>query len=456
MSDTKIVTRFAPSPTGLLHVGSVRTMLFNYLFAKKHGGKFILRIEDTDKERSKKEHEEYIYESMKWLDIEADETYVQSERTDIYINYIDKLIAEGKAYVSKEKNEETGVERELIRFRNPKTKVTFNDIIRGDISFETEELGDFIIARTRTEPLYHFVVVVDDFEMGVTHVIRGEDHISNTPRQILIQEAIGAPRPAYAHLPLILAEDRSKLSKRKHGELVATLHYRDNGYIADAFVNFLCLLGWNPGTDQEHFTREDLIDQFTLERINKAGAIFDVTKLRHVNKEHMLKLTPTVLEHTLRSWIEKGSMVRGMTIASDQYAPIAAILKDRISVFGDVVEEFSSGEFDFLMSDDSCPAYKLDPASIPWKKSTPEKAVEHLRFAESALGELPDGAFTAEHVKSTLWPYAEEHGKGDVLWPIRYSLSGKQSSPDPITLITLLGKTETLKRIRNAITKLGA
>ena len=203
----KIITRFPPSPTGNFHVGSARTALFNFLFARKNNGKFILRIEDTDKARSKKEFEDDIFESLEWLGLKYDEFYRQSDRGKIYRTYIEKILDDGSIYEDEDK---------IIRFKNPNKKVKFNDLVRGEIEFDTTELKDFIIAKSVDEPLYHLAVVIDDFESNITHVIRGEDHISNTPRQILIQEAIGAPRPIYAHLPLILAPDRSKLSKRKH------------------------------------------------------------------------------------------------------------------------------------------------------------------------------------------------------------------------------------------------
>ncbi|MDO8424222.1 MAG: glutamate--tRNA ligase family protein, partial [bacterium] len=268
-----MITRFPPSPTGPLHIGNARTALFNYLFARKNGGKFIVRIEDTDTERSRKEYELNMLECLKWLGIEREgELWHQSERTEIYKKYLHRLIDEGRAYLSEEKE---GENREVVRFKNPGEKVSFDDLVRGAVEFDTAELKDFIIARNINEPVYHLAVVVDDAEAGVTHVIRGEDHISNTPRQILIQEALGFPRPLYAHLPLILAPDKSKLSKRKHGESVSLEYYRNKGYLPEAMVNYLALLGWNPGTEQEIFTMEELIEQFDLSKIQKGGAIFD-------------------------------------------------------------------------------------------------------------------------------------------------------------------------------------
>jgi len=273
----QVIVRMAPSPTGKFHVGSARTALYNFLFARKNDGKFILRIEDTDKERSKKEFEDDILEGLEWLGLKYDELYRQSERGEVYKSYVEKMLSQDLVYESDDK---------VIRFRNPNKKIKFNDLVRGEIEFDTTELKDFVIARSVDEPLYHLAVVIDDFESGITHVIRGEDHISNTPRQILIQEAIGAPRPLYAHLPLILAQDRSKLSKRKHGESVSLDYYREKGISPAAVINYLALLGWNPGTEQEIFTLEELIKVFDLSRVHKGGAIFDEKKLAWVNRKH--------------------------------------------------------------------------------------------------------------------------------------------------------------------------
>lgn len=286
-----VVTRFPPSPTGNLHIGGARTALFNYIFAKQTGGQFILRIEDTDKERSKPEYEQEIRDGLLWLGIIPDASYRQSERTDIYQKHLDTLIKSGAAYVSREKKKEGEGEVAVVRFKNSNKHITFQDIVRGEVSFDTTELKDFVIARSVSEPLYHLAVVVDDFEMGVTHIIRGEDHISNTPRQILIQGALGAPRPLYAHIPLILAQDRSKLSKRKHGEAVSLAHYRAQGILPEAMVNFLALLGWHPSASDasEVLSFDDLVAQFQLERVQKGGAVLDANKLNWLNRQYLKK-----------------------------------------------------------------------------------------------------------------------------------------------------------------------
>ena len=386
----KVITRFPPSPTGPFHIGNVRTALFNYLFAKNHGGDFILRIEDTDKARSKDEYEKGILGGLEWLGLKWDNKPTrQSERTKVYKKYLEKLIEEDKAYVSVETE---GENKEVIRFRNPNKQVSFNDLVRGEVKFNTTELGDFIIAKNVNEPLYHLAVVIDDFESGVTHVIRGEDHISNTPRQILILEAIGGERPIYAHLPLILASDRSKLSKRKHGESVSLDYYKQKGYLPQAILNYLSLLGWNPGTDKEIFTLDELVKDFDVSKIQKGGAIFDEKKLDWVNKEH-IKLLP--------------QKERELLLTKDfDLKAVPKPLKEKIC----------------------------------WKETSKEETLRHLLKVKEIISEEGD-----------LMMYATEAGKGNVLWPLRYALSGQETSPDPFTLISVLGKDESIKRIEKAI-----
>ena len=313
----KVITRFPPSPTGNLHVGGARTALFNYLYAKQHGGSFLVRIEDTDKERSQKEYEDEILDGLKWLGIAWDNTdlWRSSERTEVYTGYLQKLLGADAAYISREPKRITNTTTpsdsrvgdpssteegmvEVVRFRNPNKRVGWKDLIRGDVSFDTTELKDFVIARSIIEPLYHLAVVVDDFEMGVTHIIRGEDHISNTARQMLIQEALGAQTPLYAHLPLVLAADRSKLSKRKHAELSSLSHYRAEGILPEAMVNFLALLGWHPSESDasEVLSFSDLVREFRLERVQKGGAVFDQNKLNWLNRQYLkLKRSPKSL-----------------------------------------------------------------------------------------------------------------------------------------------------------------
>ena len=463
-SQKSVVTRFPPSPTGFLHIGRARTALFNSLFAKQNGGRMIFRVEDTDKERSKKEFEQNIIDCLKWLGIGYDEgPYRQSERGDRYISYLQKLIDTGHAYISKEAPKEAPEDAanaadtadgstqrsEVIRFKNPNKTITFTDLIRGEISFDTTDLKDFVIAKSLTKPLYHLAVVVDDHEMGVTHVIRGEDGISNTPRQILIQEAIGASRPIYAHIPLILAPDKSKLSGR-HGA-VAVTDYRKEGYLPEAVINFLALLGWNPGTDQEIFSMDELIAAFDLAKVQKSGAVFNIDKLTWFNRQYILKLSDADL-----SAHAAGFLPEWLSVSSPTFKRLMPVIKDKISTFGEIASLFGpDGELRFMKGAPEYPAEML-----LWKKE-PDKAaaLTHLQECRALIERLSDGAgsdatsFTAEAVKASVWPYAEAHGKGNVLWPLRVALTGQERSPDPFVSAALLGREESLKRIDAALTR---
>lgn len=440
-----VVTRFAPSPTGRFHVGGIRSALYNYLFARKHGGTFILRSEDTDPVRSKKEFEDYFIEVFAWLGLEYDQFYRQSERTDIYKRYLERLIAEDKAYISKEEQKKEGDRAEVIRFRNPNTRVTFHDEVLGDISFDTTELGDFVIARDLESPIYHFTVVVDDFEMGVTHVIRGQEHVSNTPRQILIQEAIGAPRPVYAHASVILNEERAKLSKRDP-TVRPTLEYRDEGYLPAALLNFMALLGWNPGTTQEIFTIDELIREFSLERMQKPGAIFKSEKLEWVNREHIKRLPEEDQLSLLRKALPE-SFVSSPGFSEDLFRHIAPVILERINHFGEVRTMFEAGDLSYYTTRPLFPKEALF-----WKEERDEQALmERLSHIRTILLDLPEQAYTPQELKNTLWTYAEEKGRGSVLWPLRFALSGKERSPDPFQLAAILGKGETIARIDGAL-----
>src|SRR3989344_8898608 len=321
--ENKIRLRFPPSPTGPLHVGNVRTLLFNYLFAKKYGGKIVLRIEDTDTQRSEAKWIENIIEELTWLNITWDEgpdiggdfgPYKQSERSDIYKKYLEQLLKGEKAYycfcsaddleakrqeqmkkgvapkydgTCSNLDEETVVDNlknnkpPVIRFKISDKKIMFTDLIRGTVEFNMSLTGDIVIAKNLTEPLYNFAVVVDDFLMQISHIIRGEDHISNTPKQILLQDALGFKKLLYGHLPLLLNPDKSKMSKRA-GD-VAVSDYHKNGYLPEALTNFIALLGWNPGTEKEFFTLNELVKEFSIEKVQKAGAVFDFKKLDYLN-----------------------------------------------------------------------------------------------------------------------------------------------------------------------------
>ncbi len=436
---TSVVTRFAPSPTGFLHMGGVRTALFSFLYARQNKGTFALRIEDTDKARNKEEWTRGIIDDLGWLGLHHDTFAIQSERAQVHASYLQKIIDEGKAYISKETPTEPGQRDEVIRFKNPNKVVTITDVIRGEVSIDTTDLGDFIIARSIDDPLYHFAVVVDDFEAGITHIIRAEEHLSNTPRQILIQEAIGAPRPLYAHLPLVLAADKSKLSKRKHGETVSLTYYRSHGYLPAAIINFVALLGWNPGTEQEILSLDELIAQFKLENVQKGGAVFNVEKLDWINREYIKLLSPEERTKLIREFAPA-------EISDDVLIKLESVIIDRISAFGEIKDLFAAGEFDYVLNE---PVYEA--SKLVWKTATKEETIEHFTKAHEIMMAIDENDFTAEKIKESLWPYAEEKGRGNVLWPIRYALSGKDKSPDPFVCAGILGKEITLNRLKTGL-----
>ncbi len=444
-----IVTRIPPSPTGHLHIGTARTALFNYLFAKKHGGKMVFRSEDTDKTRSTPEFEAEIIEGLKWLGLDWDNTEIvrQSERASVYRQELEKIIASGAAYLSKEESKNNPGEMvEVVRLKNPNKKITFTDLIRGEISFDTTELGDIVIARSIDDALYHFTVVVDDHLMGVTHVIRGEDHIPNTPRQILIQEALGISRPEYAHLPLILAPDKSKMSKR-HGA-VALNNYREMGYTKEALINYLALLGWNPGTDQELFSLDELVTNFDVAKIHKGGAIFDIKKFDWFNKEHLKNYS----DEDFLKYLDCKSLP-DLPTYFDYTSPIFDRLlpsvRERVNHRQGFLDEVKAGEYDFAF----VRPVDYDSTILKWKNDeTLTAAKPRLEQAKTLLSGADFGS--VEAIKAVLWPYAEEVGKGELLWPLRVALSGKAQSPDPFTIAYIIGQEETLERIKVACDKI--
>ncbi|MEK7390754.1 MAG: glutamate--tRNA ligase [Patescibacteria group bacterium] len=445
-----VVTRFAPSPTGNLHIGNFRTALFNYLYAKRNAGKLILRIEDTDRERSKPEYEKNIWDGLDWLGLKFDKTYKQSERGDIHSYYVSKLITEGKAYISKEEvgQNTEGKRDSVIRFKNPNKVINFYDLIRGEISFDTTELGDFVIAKSLREPLYNFAVVVDDHEMGITHVIRGEDHISNTPRQILLGKAIGATPPIYAHVPLIMAPDKSKLSKRKGARSLT--EYRELGYLPEAMINYMALLGWNPGTNEEIFSLGDLVKRFDIADVQKSGAVYNEEKLRWTNREYLKRRTHAEIAIDARKFLEESSVFKEnkWELSPELMAGLIPVLLDRVSVYADITALIDAHEFDYFFD-----TPKYDSKDLIWRDGGgTENTKKFLEESIAILADAPDKAFSEEDgVKQLLWGYATEHGRGAVLWPVRFALSGKMKSPDPFTLMSILGKKETLKRLKHAV-----
>ena len=450
MKTHNIKTRFAPSPTGPLHLGSARTALFNYVFARQSGGKFVIRIEDTDKERSREEFTRDIVENLSWLGISSDEEIVlQSTHTKKHKEEIQKLLTSGHAYISKEEIKKDGDRPEVIRFKNPGKEIVFNDLIREDVRIDTKDLGDFIIARSIEEPLYHLAVVADDAEAGITHVIRGEDMIANTPRQILIQEALGIERPVYAHIPLILAPDRSKLSKR-HGA-VSVAEYRKVGYLEKALVNFIALLGWHPEGDEEIFDMETLIRDFRIERVQKGGAMFDITRLNWINKEYLKKIFENDRESFKKLLISHAKEDTKKIIAThpERLDTILPLILERIHTLEDFSALFREGEFGFFFE---TPVYGKT-LLMPKNSSEKENGTRaHIKKLTLLFEKVSSENFSdSEHVKNAVWDYATEHGRGDVLWPLRVALSGREKSPDPFFIASVIGKDETISRLKSAV-----
>ncbi len=493
--DEKVRVRIAPSPTGPLHIGTARTALFNWLFARQQGGKFILRIEDTDKERSEKQYEQMIFDGLSWLGFDWDEgptlntdgtigpdkgafgPYRQSERTAIYRKYIQELLEKGEAYYCYCTKEDIEAQRqamleaglpprysghcrnltpppdrkpEVIRFKIPEIKVEFTDMIHGKASFDAALLGDQVIAKDLDTPLYNFAVVVDDALMRITHVIRGDDHFSNTPKQILVQRALGFPTPQYAHLPLILNPDRSKMSKRFSD--VALANYRERGYLPDAIVNFLGLLGWHPKDDHEIFDRAFAVANFDIARVQKTGAIFNEEKLDWLNREHMKAMPIGELAALVKPFFAKAGIETAAAEVLDDgngsmFERAVALQLARAKTLAEIAE---SARFLFVM-----PSY--EPKLLCWKDSAPNDAQDALRDAQQALTELDQAGFSSrEALMNALAPATDARGRGAVLWPLRVSLSGQSASPDPMEIMQVLGKTESLRRIASAIAALGS
>lgn len=461
--------RFAPSPTGPLNIGGVRTAFFNWLFAKHEGGSFLLRIEDTDRERSKKQYEENIKESLEWLGLSWDEFSRQTERTDRYELHLKKLLDEEKAYycfcteeelehereaqlsqglppiygghcrgLSKEEQQERlKGERAVIRMKSPEKEVSFHDLIRGKVTFDTKLIGDFIIAKDPKNPLYNFAVVVDDFEMQISHVVRGEEHIANTPRQLIIQEALGFDGLTYAHLPLILGPDKKKLSKRDLAK--SLLDYRAEGYLPGAVLNFLVLLGWHPKEDKEILSLEEMTREFSFDRVQKGGAIFNPEKLEWMNGVYLrgidtAELIPLLEPFVPESWRKNAEF----------FEKVVAAEKERLKTLG----EFRKIALFFF----TLPEY--DASLLVWKKATKKETEANLKEICAIIEAITDDVFEEEHIESLLMPYAERNGRGAVLWPLRVALSGQAASPGPFQLAATLGKKETLRRISVALEKI--
>jgi len=476
--------RFAPSPTGFFHIGSARTVLFNWLFARQNEGKFILRIEDTDVERSNPEYEKDILDGIKWLGLNWDEgvdvggphePYRQSERLDIYEKYLRQLLDEDKAYycfcskeqleldrqamlsqglapkysgrcrhIPKDESEKriVGGESAVIRFKVPEIEIEFHDLIRDKVKFNAALIGDIIIAKNLRSPLYNFSATVDDFEMQISHVIRGEEHLSNTPKQILIQRTLGFNEPKYAHLPLILTPDRHKMSKRL---LESSLDdYKNEGYLEETIINFLAFLGWHPKDEREILSLDELIQEFDLKRAQKAGAVFNIEKLEWLNAQYLRKISSENLAEKLKNFVPEKWLSEEN---KELFIKAINAEKDRMKKLTDFQE---LADFFFELPD-------YDVKLLAWPRQVEinkEKTSANLKLLFEEINKVFKADFNQANLEKIIMPLTAVWGRGELLWPLRAVLSGKEYSAGPFEIMYVLGKEETLKRINIAIEKL--
>ncbi len=460
--------RFAPSPTGYLHIGNLRTALFNWLFARHNDGVFLVRLEDTDRQRSQQKYTDSLFDILEWVGLTSDEPIVkQSDRFSEYAQLIDQLLAEGKAYrcycsqqeiedrqkaagldpaysgydgycASRSEREDKSVPH-VIRFKIPRTieEITFDDLVRGAISVKTKELDDFVIARSDGTPTYNFVVVADDALMNISHVIRGEDHISNTPKQIFLYQAFGYTIPQFAHTPLILGPSGARLSKREAA--TSMIEYRKEGYLADALVNYLARLGWSHG-DQEVFTRQELIDYFTLEQVGKKGAIFDKKKLDWLNGLYMRQTDNSTLLKNIIKYVDEEFTQSVEKWNEKQLVGLIDLYKQRTETLQGLVHE--------LVSLYLSPEQYDNDAMAKW---IGEESKEYLTLFIKQLEQQED--FDADALSAMTKSLCEGLSLKLVklAQPIRIALTGKSASPGVFELLSILGKQESLKRLRNFV-----
>ena len=458
----KIITRFPPSPTGYLHVGGARTAIFNWLYARHMKGKFVLRIEDTDIKRSTKASVDAIFEALQWLGIDWDEgPYFQTERLEIYREYIQKLVDSGHAYYCTCSTEQIDAMRQaakarggkprydgtcrerglsktsdaVVRFKAPLAGTTVvEDVIKGNIVFQNEELDDFVICRSDGTPTYNFVVVVDDITMSINTIIRGDDHVMNTPKQILLYRALGSPLPTFGHVPMVLGNDRARLSKR-HGAMSVTA-YRDMGYLPEALLNYLVRLGWSHG-DQEFFTREELIEVFDIEHIGRSAGIFDIEKLQAINADHIQAAAASDLVASLRPFLND----RGIEIDTDDYAAsVIETLQPRSKTLDDMADAAMFYYLDDIVYEEK--------AARKFLKST---ALEPLKLLAAKLEST--AVFSEKSLEDVFKAVMEETGLklGKIAQPVRVALTGKTASPGIFEIIAILGPDRVISRLEKAI-----
>jgi glutamyl-tRNA synthetase len=426
-------TRFAPSPTGYLHVGGARTALFNWLFARSQGGTFVLRVEDTDEARNTEEARQAIFDGMSWLGLDWDEgpdkggkfgPYYQSERSDIYDRWFQKLVDAGRVY------QDDGA----WRFRFERKPVTMNDLVCGEVTIDYRDESntpDMVVKRSDGSYVFHFVNVVDDLEMEITHVIRGEDHLMNTPKHLQLIEAFGCEAPRYAHIPLILNPDGSKMSKRDAGAAVGD--YPRQGFLPAAVVNFIALLGWSSKTDEEIFTMAELVERFSLENVNRAPARFDLEKCRWMNQQHLSGVGLDDFAAMARPFVEKAGLP-----VPENFDQVMAVVKDKVRL----LEEIPAAA-DFLLQDE----FAMDQDALAKVRGTAaaKGLLEGLADALEAAGE-----WSAEQVKQVIAAVAATAGvkPGQLMFPLRVALSGRPHGPDLGVVMEVLGRERGIARVR--------
>jgi glutamyl-tRNA synthetase len=466
LTNESVRVRFAPSPTGYLHVGGARTALFNWLFARHYGGKFILRIEDTDFARSSEEMVEGILQGLRWLGLTWDEgPYFQSQRLDRYREFAAKLVELGRAYrcfcaaeegrksyaeslssasghrcaaLTREESDRRALSQEpfAVRFRVPPDKTSFHDHVFGDIEVDHAILEDFVLLRSDGIPTYHLGVVVDDIDLKITHVIRGADHISNTPKQILLYRAVDAPLPEFAHLPLILGPDKQRLSKR-HGA-TSVMAYAEMGYLSEAFFNFLSLLGWSPGDDREILSRRELIELFSLEGVGKANAVFGLDKLDWFNGQYIRNASPEMLREMVRHELISSKIWDEATVAPDSLDAILDLLKNRARKLSDFSGNFKSFfTDDFVYNEAAAAKFLADPKL---KELVPALLQQYTK----------NDSFTLQSTEETLRRLAEKEGvkAGLLINALRVGLTGLGVAPGLFEVMLSLGRQRTLSRLQ--------
>jgi glutamyl-tRNA synthetase len=463
----KVRVRFAPSPTGFLHIGGARTALFNWLFARHTGGTFVLRIEDTDRTRSTDEYIEAIIEGMKWLGLDWDEgPFRQMDRFDVYRSYIDKLVKEGRAYYCYCTPEELEARRQealasgrtpkydgrcrdrkepvpgvspAVRFMMPQDGYTVvDDLIKGKVEFENAQLDDLIILRSDGTPTYNFVVVVDDVDMHITHVIRGDDHLNNTPKQLHIYRAFGYEVPKFAHLPMILGSDKTRLSKR-HGATSVTA-YRDMGYLPEALLNYLVRLGWSYG-DQEIFTKEELIQHFSFENVGKAAAVFNPEKLLWLNGQYIMNTTPERLAELVMPFLIQEKVIgEASGIDAAWLARAVATLKERAKTLVELARSLRYYIAAEVHYDEKAKAKFLNEKSLPY-----------LAELRESLAGVSD--FSHDELEKIFRAITENHGikLGALAQPVRVAMTGGTESPGIFEVLEVMGREKTLARLDKAI-----